>query len=336
MTMATRTIVGITLLALAGWALFEVFSTPASAERIASFDTSRTCAECHQGVYAEWESSQHAQSWVNPDVRALSNDFANKDCIDCHAPRPILETGIGNRVLPRSVRRAEGVDCIACHLMPSADESAPATVAGTLDRPSAPCSPRIERDLSKPEFCAVCHDQHETVKQWRASAWFEKGIDCLDCHMPYRDGDPSKGRDHRCLGGHDLALARTAVELRAVREGAKIVAEVENVGAGHSFPTDERSRAADVFWRPLTELGEERGEWRHLYRFRSPYRHEVDIPTTLLPANETLRLEIDDADALRSGVEVALYYKLSPYWEDPEHPDPDREARLVQRVEVAP
>jgi hypothetical protein len=43
-----------------------------------------------------------------------------------------------------------------------------------------------------------------------------------------------------------------------------------------------------------------------------------------------------DAEGAAGAVEVALFYKLSPYYEDPERPDPEREARLVQRIELVP
>jgi hypothetical protein len=108
--------------------------------------------------------------------------------------------------------------------------------------------------------------------------------------------------------------------------------EVENVGAGHSFPTDERSRAADVFWRPKADPPQ---PWRHLYRFRSPYRDELGVTNTLLLAHETRALPLEDPEA-RGALEVALFYKLTPYWKDPARPDPEVEARLVHRLELAP
>jgi hypothetical protein len=326
---AIRALVGVLVLAVAALALKAVFAPTEKPAPARAFTSSNQCRECHAEVYAEWEQSWHSKAWVDPDVRALSNEFANTDCIDCHAPRPVLETGIGNRVLPRSARRSEGVDCIACHSMPDG------TMAGTLDDPKAACRPVAARDLARVEFCAGCHDQHKTVQQWRESEWPDRGKDCLDCHMPLRGGDPGAGRSHLCMGGHDLELVRSAVELRGVREDGGWVVEVENVGAGHSFPTDERSRAADVFWRPLPAAGEDPGPWRHAYRFRSPYRHEVDIPDTLLLAHENRRIPLED-EAARGPVEVALFYKLSPYWLDPEAPDPEAEAQLVQRVELVP
>ncbi|MDP6538316.1 MAG: NapC/NirT family cytochrome c [Planctomycetota bacterium] len=312
------------------WALAAVFAPAREAAPARTFTSSRQCRECHPQVYAEWESSWHRESWRDPDVVALSNNFANTDCIDCHAPRPVLETGIGMRVLPRSSRRSEGVDCISCHALPGGG------VAGTIDAPGAPCRPVATLDLQRPDFCGGCHDQHQTVQQWKESRYFDEGVSCMDCHMPFREGDPNLGRDHRCLGGHDMDLVRSAVELRGVREGDGWVIELENVGAGHSFPTDERSRAADLFWRPATVEGATPAPWRHFYRIRSPYRHEVDIIDNLLAAHETRRIPLPGQGA----VEVALYYRLTPYYAEADpalwNPVGDANAFLVDRLELSP
>ena len=329
-----KTILGLVVALLAGWLLVAVLREPPVPTEARAFTSSRQCQECHSQVYDEWSASEHATSWTGEDVRALSNDFANKDCIDCHAPRPVFETGIGDRVLPRSSRRAEGVDCLTCHQLPEGG------MAGTIASKAAACRPVERRELARVELCVSCHDQHETVKQWRATPYPEQGIDCLTCHMPYRNGDPTKGRDHRCLGGHDIDLVRSAVELRgtASPSGSGWTIEVENVAGGHHFPTDERSRAADVFWRPRPPDGEP-GRWFHLYRFRSPYRHEVDLPETLLPFGETREIALEHD----GPVEVALYYNLRPVYLDPETAeprpldevlDPEPDARLVHRIEL--
>ena len=90
-----------------------------------------------------------------------------------------------------------------------------------------------------------------------------------------------------------------------------------------------RSRAGDVFWRPVGET-----KWRHAYRFRSPY-HSEDLPDTLLPAHETRSIPITGADS-GGAIEVALFYTLKPYWAEPDNPDPDHEARVVHRLELKP
>lgn len=295
---------------------------PGAGGSAGTYASSRDCQACHPAVYEEWAASQHAFAWENPAVRERSNDFANQDCIDCHAPRPVFVTGVGNRVLPRAVRRAEGVDCIACHLLPDG------RVAGTVTDDDAACRPVATPALSQPEHCAGCHNQHQTVDQWRASEWPERGEDCLSCHMPPRADGP--GRSHAFPGGNDLTFLQRAVTLTGERTPSGWTAVVENVGAGHAFPTDERSRAADLFWRPAGTT-----EWRHLDRIRDPYRFETHLESTLVHAHQTRRAEIPAEDGV-DAVEVALFYKRSPIWEDPERPDPEREAVLVHRIELGP
>ena len=330
--MNARGIAGTVVLALAGWALFAIFHEPARAHVPVQWESSSQCAECHAQVDVEWRQSWHAQAWNDEEARRLSENFSNTDCIDCHAPQPVFETGIGNRPLARSTRRGEGVDCISCHQMKDG------RMAGTLDNESVACRPTAQRELTRPEACGGCHNQHGTVDQWRASRYAQPGPDfkdCITCHMPYRDpADPTKGRIHVMHGGHDLELVRSAVTLKATRDGGVPVVEVENVGAGHNYPTDERSRASDLFWRTVGADGSQ-GEWHKLYRFRNPYRFEVGEPNTELPAGQKLTQRIEDADA-RGAIEVALFYKHSPYYEVPEKPDPEREASLVHSVRLEP
>ena len=325
-----RRVLGVLAVVMAAVALVAIFrSPPPKAEAAGAFTSSEQCKSCHETQYAEWSGSWHALSWSDPEVRALSNDFANADCIDCHAPQPVFATGIGERVLPRNSRRGEGVDCIACHELPAGHVSG-GRIAGTRSVPDAPCAPTALRDLGTSAFCASCHDQHDTTKQWRATDYAAKGIGCLDCHMrKHADGSP--GRDHTMLGGHDLELVKSAVDFRGRKDGEHWQVEVENVGAGHHFPTAERARAADVFWRPLDGAPH---PWQQVYRFRSPYHHE-NLPDTLLPAHETRAIPIPGASA-SAPIEVALFYSLKPYWADPEHPDPEKEARLVKRLELKP
>lgn len=172
--------------------------------------------------------------------------------------------------------------------------------------------------------------------------------------MPYRDGTPKSGRFHTMPGGHYIEMVRSAVTFMGERDGAGAPSvTITNVRGGHSYPTDERSRASDIWWRPLpadadtlNEAGVAAGggSWRHLHRIRDPYRHEKDIESTLLHFGESRTLAIDDPDA-DGGVEAVLVYKRSPYYRDPETgiareidavTDPFEDAELVHRVKVGP
>lgn len=329
---ATRLVLGGITLALGSWLMLAVFTdgSGTSASPAQTFTSSAQCKECHPTIYAEWESSPHAQSWTNEAVRSLSNDFANQDCIACHAPRGVFDVGPGERMLPRNVRRHEGVDCLTCHALTEGG------VAGSISNPRAACRPTQKIELTRPMFCAGCHNQHKTVDQWQASNWPDLDQDCRSCHMPYRDGTPESGRSHAMPGGTSLDFLQRAIALSGERTNTGWLIRLANVGAGHTFPTDERSRASDVFWRPLAEKGQPGVDtWRHLDRMRSPYRTESGIEDTLLQAHEVREVTIDDP-AAADGVEIAWYYKRSPYWEDAARPDPDREATLVHRLELKP
>ena len=338
-----RIVAGVLVLVLAGWFLSALVVTPEpSASAVGTAPTewisSEQCADCHQEIYDEWVTSPHANSWNNEDVRVQSNHFANKDCIDCHAPRPVFETGLGERVLPRPARRSEGVDCITCHLTPDG------TMAGTITNPRAACRPTTRRELRRVDLCAGCHDQHKTVQQWKASPFAEHREGCMECHMPYRDGTPEGGRVHSMLGGHSVEMVRAGVELDAVRaEDGSIRIQLTNT-SGHAFPTDERSRASDLWWRPLDEAGEPDGRWRHLHRIRDPYRHETDLVSTLIHCGEVRDVELDNP-AAKGPVEVMLVYKRAPYYRDSQSGlalrmedvmDPLEDAELVHRAVVQP
>ena len=76
-----KTILGAALVLSGLLAVALVFHQPSEAAPARTFTSSQQCKECHPAVFEEWAGSQHAHSWLNPDVRALSNDFANTDCI---------------------------------------------------------------------------------------------------------------------------------------------------------------------------------------------------------------------------------------------------------------
>ncbi len=79
-----KAVAGIVLLALTGWIFLAVFMPGESVAAPQQFTSSTECQACHANVYQEWQSSAHANSWVNPDVRSQSKEFSNTDCIDKH------------------------------------------------------------------------------------------------------------------------------------------------------------------------------------------------------------------------------------------------------------
>jgi hypothetical protein len=341
--LSLRPILGLLVLCATGWLLFVLLRSEPAVAQTTAWTSSEQCASCHPDAFETWQRSEHANAWTGHAVRAQSNDFANQDCIDCHAPQPVFSFALGERVLGRATRRPEGVDCIACHSLPEGG------VAGGFHDPKAACQPVERKELLSADYCGSCHNLHGTVTQWKNSRWAEQRVTCIDCHMP--EG-PDGRRSHAMPGGNDPELLAKAVELSVERGPEGWVLLLENTGAGHSFPTDERSRAADLFWRPLPSAGGDGGPWNHLHRLRSPYRHEVDLPDTLLLVHEQRRIPVLDrgpearerlllnnapGQPVAGPIEVLLVYKRSPYYPGGlSKPESDPDATVLQRLELIP
>jgi len=281
-----------------------------------AFTSSDQCKECHPGVYDEWFGSQHERAWKNPLVAQISNQFKNKICIDCHAPRPVLETGLGVRVLARQTDRDDGVNCFSCH------EMGGGRMASTRSGQTAPCNPVFDPRISTVEQCAVCHNQHGTVDEWRETpfAKLDPPQGCIECHMPEKertlpDGRSYTGRDHAMLAGHDIEVVRQGPVLETEIDGDNVLVSVTNQGAAHNFPTDERHRAVDLVVRILDANGELVREERD--RYRNPYRDEIGLQNTQIPWGQTRSYEFPLGIA-EGTVDVRLIYKLTPYIPDDE------------------
>ena len=294
---------------------------PPEGDRELTLTDSTQCRECHPEVYDEWRESHHAFAWLNPEPRRpeLSDNFRNKDCIPCHAPRPMFEVGFGQRALERETRREDGVNCFTCHkyrnVMLGANELTDAASG-------APCNPTTWGQVSEMGLCAPCHDQHKVHQHWQETRFAVPGEDyqdCNDCHMPEVAGPGTVGgprkthRSHSFHGAHHPATLRTAATVRVKvfedgasladapramgdrsfripeddTKGRRLVIEVKNTGAGHNFPEDERHRAVDLTVRFHGE-GREPGEEIRLTRFRNPYRHEFEILNPFKVAGEVV------------------------------------------------
>jgi hypothetical protein len=336
--MAARVLALVVLIGLAAGAylLVRVGSRPrpdavAPGGAIPRFDNSQACAPCHPEVYAEWRQSQHAIAFLNPVVRRpdMADGFRKKDCLPCHAPRPVFEHGLGKaaRVLARDTNRAEGVDCLACHETGAGQARAGSGVLG-------PCFPVTRPELASTDLCAPCHNQHNTVDEWERSPAALRGTGCGHCHMPAvtrrrSDGSEHRGAFHGSRGGNDPELLRrsatVAWTIAASAEDRVLQVSVTNTGVAHNLPTDARHRAVDLVvtlegadGRAVAAAvdpgpGEAGGTAR--LRFRNPYREEYGKENTQIPSGETRTLAVAvPAGAARA--DIRLLYKRSPFVED--------------------
>ncbi|MCA9651297.1 MAG: hypothetical protein H6712_26380 [Myxococcales bacterium] len=107
------------------------------------------------------------------------------------------------------------------------------------------------------DLCGACHMSlwpanalpiDWTYAEWARSPWAAEGKTCQSCHMPTYEGraapqGPVRLTLHRHTfpGGGNVELVRSAAEIElethAHFAGQELSVRVENVGAGHAFPT---------------------------------------------------------------------------------------------------
>lgn len=276
-----------------------------------AFTKSSECRACHEAQFAEWQESFHGQAWTDPMVQALSNGFRMTECIDCHAPMPIQSTGLATRVAPRQHGRADGVDCLTCHIM---DDGVSVAATRTIDtsKVAGACRPTLVKEMSSPAACAGCHNQHETVDELAASGIKET---CSDCHMPEvargAEGGGRKGRSHRWPGAHSLDMHKKAAALDLSIEGGVLTAKVTNVGAGHQIPTDARHRSYNLFLSAWDERGNPLVADKMIGEFRLYYRDDFR-PSTQIAHGKSRDAKWPLPEGLRGKVKVRLTYALNP------------------------
>jgi HEAT repeat protein len=283
------------------------------------------CSECHPAIYAEHESNTHGRAYTDEEVRLATGRFSQGDCINCHTPRPIFETGIGQNPLRRYHNLEEGNTCMTCHWTGSVDYS---RFVGGDD-----CRTAFDDRVGTVEACASCHRNHGTPYQWALSPR-GKGADreCIECHMPVRHRPVAVGEEPRNVRSHDFSGGRTASQLyraygyTAVIEGNEVVITISNRGAGHNFPTELKQRSVESLVILRDDAGLEVGRSRMVFRdpYKRPYGLKLPV-NTQIPSGESREHRVPIG--LSNGtVECQLHYKLY-------YPIEDYHPGLARRLE---
>jgi mono/diheme cytochrome c family protein len=208
---------------------------PSLAPAQASLDPQQ-CARCHAKQAREWAPSLHgraASPGLAAQMYALPPDEV-ASCLGCHAP---LAEQLADGPL-----RATGVSCAGCHVRGWTRHGPPDRAPSLLPLPGYPL---VTLELyERGDFCLPCHQLPprgavngkpllNTYKEWLEGPYMRRGIQCQHCHMP--------NREHTFLGIHDPATFRQGIALTATARTSEgvvtVVAELANVGAGHSLPT---------------------------------------------------------------------------------------------------
>jgi len=301
-------------------------------------DSSDSCKGCHAEIFKEWEQDRHSQAWVGALYTEKSLNHTDTSCFSCHAPRPILETGLDSPAEARQDFRESGINCLSCHQrgkhVVTAGEPG-ASPCGAVHDPAFPADRPDMREATI-TFCGVCHNLHGTHLEFMGSRYYRDGMTCLTCHMSeevvsptVKGGPPKAHKAHRFPGAHSKEMLQKAMTIVAERKGDRVVARVVNRGAGHKIPTDARHRAIrlkiaflDKYGEPVPVLDPQTGGLEReatLDLIRLFYRQEQREPTQVDPEgtlgkDNWRESSIAIPAAAKGGKAILrLYYNLSPY-----------------------
>jgi HEAT repeat protein len=267
------------------------------------------CARCHPDIYAEHEQSTHGRAFTDEEVRLATARFAHQDCIICHTPRPIFETGVGLNPKRRHYGLTEGNTCMTCHWRPDYD------YAGFQG--GAQCRTAFHPDAGTVEACASCHRNHGTPYQWAKSPTGKAtGRVCIDCHMaeverPVAVGGPLREvRTHVFPGSRNARHVARAYDYEARIEGNAVLVTLKNKGAGHNFPTELKQRSVESLVVVKDLEGREIARSRMVFRdpYKRPYGLELPV-NTQIPGGETRTHRVPIGVATGT-VECRLFFKL--------------------------
>ncbi|GFO55366.1 hypothetical protein GMSM_23730 [Geomonas sp. Red276] len=230
---------------------------------------------------AKVSSSPTAHATALTESRGVNvKDF---HCSSCHFPDPFdLKNGGANpKVEPKTAAGANGgLTCASCHLTPEGSIRASHAV-------KAPHRTVVESALQSSTMCGHCHGyaapekrvvgkMFQTFLEWQED-YYKTGLgkqQCQDCHMPRTlrktaedfDVPPRAVARHLWTGAHSRQRHLGSLSLTVIQPDAAkrlLNFEVANVGAAHSIPTGEPSRAVFLRVEVLDKkgAGKARKEW---------------------------------------------------------------------------
>jgi len=247
--------------------LFLIAGATAHSQELQS---SQTCAECHNAIFREWQTSRHAASTAatNPFYAAMLN-WANKaggeaqqKCNKCHAPVSALNA------TQETVARLqnEGVTCDVCH---AARPSGAWLEIGETNVKYGPLDDAVsvvhESEYSSfhtsSSQCLTCHanleNEHGTAfcateREYKQSSFYKSGVTCQDCHMPSVKskvaelGKIRRVSAHNFYGGYSSEILKNCASITLSAKGDTslytISAKIKSRTVGHALPTGSPMR----------------------------------------------------------------------------------------------
>ncbi|ALG69415.2 cytochrome c family protein [Beggiatoa leptomitoformis] len=307
------------------------------------------CGACHQDIFAQWQSSMHAQSTAlsdpvhggiykevvgSPTTEGITLKGAYPVCLNCHAPNAALVT----KTKLDDANYHEGVSCVTCHtakhfkgifddkgavlfgiqtyLLSNTHLQSPSGryLAPELDATHPfPMEPN-QTMLRTSQVCVGCHSQFHVLASEPNT---QPTPTCQSCHMP----KINESTHHAIAGGHSEVMIKRAVivtlETQAEGKTLKTQVHLQNI-LPHYFPDGSPLRNA---YLKLTAYSKE-GQlvWHNFQSFPPVDTDDPQAFLSLIVVNETgdvqpiLPHQITEKD-IRSDTRLRPYEKRTLRYE---------------------
>ncbi len=205
----------------------------------------KSCDECHEGIYEEYQGSAHARGYFNDALHhAIADKVSDKTyaCATCHMPMADnLKALISGEARPDKSNKThtDAISCYFCHTIAYVKKAHKFNV-NTKSRQAKGYKPTLYGRLIKPEdsdkhssinnpvyaknACSGCHSHKlndNNVTIFRAMSDKQNSLECIKCHMPELEGGAEKldkrargqHASHKFLGIHDEKFRTTGLDI---------------------------------------------------------------------------------------------------------------------------
>lgn len=226
----------------------------------AKYLDNKSCKECHENIYEEYESSMHSKSYFIDELhRKVANAASSKkyDCAVCHMPAANhLQDLISGRERPNKNNKThtDGVSCYFCHTIAYVKkahkhninvksrqaQSYKPTLYGRLENPdSSDKHDSVKNPIYGKNACLGCHSHKlndNNVTIFRAMSKNQDSLSCIKCHMPEVTGGAEKmdkrtrghHASHKFLGIHDEEFRKKGIDINISVQGNILKVGLQN------------------------------------------------------------------------------------------------------------
>ncbi len=220
----------------------------------------RSCSECHDTIYQEFQSSAHSKTYFNDELHRKIADHVSKEkyeCAYCHMPmannlKDLIDGKA--RVDKNNKTHSDAISCYFCHTIAYVKKSHrfnlnhqtrqaknyKPTLFGTLKNPDD-CDKHssVSNPIYTKLVCIGCHSHklnENNVTIFRAMDKNQDSRECIKCHMPKVDGGGDKinkkarlsHASHKFLGIRDKVFRKKGIDLNATFKDKKLLITLTN------------------------------------------------------------------------------------------------------------